>query len=184
MARTLQTTPHGRFRKLIASFETRVFGDIWTAPNGFLTDGASVPWLAWWLTYTPHDPRVAEAAAIHDAAYVYQPRTRAEADRVFRELLLRNDAAPWKAALMFWAVRLFGWLAWWRKSATGLQRTDLVQPAAPTFDPSEQVTPVEGVPLDGVPAVVDGSPQRIQLVPALRRGDDDSDPDLDLDTLS
>jgi len=188
MARTLKTTPHGKHRKLIESFEATVFGEKWRAPSGFITDGASVPWFAWLLTYTPHDPRVAEASAIHDAAYVYQTRSQAEADRAFLELLLRGEAAPWKATLMFWAVRLFGWIAWWRKSATGLHRSNLQQPKppvpAPVLDPSEQVTPVEGVPLDGVPDDVQNRPKRIELVPALRRGDDDSDPDLDLNTLS
>ena len=42
-------------------------GVVWTAPEGTLTDGASVPRLALWLTDGRFDSAFLKAAIIHDA---------------------------------------------------------------------------------------------------------------------
>lgn len=44
------------------------FGNFWRCPKGFLTDGASVPWLLRWL-WSPWDEKTLRAAIIHDLRY-------------------------------------------------------------------------------------------------------------------
>ena len=44
-------------------------GLYWTVPKGFVTDGASVPWLLRWL-WSPWDETTLRPAVIHDIRYV------------------------------------------------------------------------------------------------------------------
>jgi len=94
-------------------------GTVVTVPCGFITDGASVPRLFWALL----DPwgRWAKAAIIHD--YLYLDRavycgsvrssiTRAEADEVFIEAMAVSRVGWLARHTMYWAVRLFGGIAW------------------------------------------------------------------------
>lgn len=80
---------------------------------GFLTDLASVPRGAWYLTYPKAHPSTAAAAVGHDWLYRYHSGlTRKQADQIFHAMLLENGAKRWKARLMYWAVRGFGRRAW------------------------------------------------------------------------
>lgn len=89
-------------------------------PRGFETDFASIPVFARWLIQKLG--RYNKAAVIHDAIYQddystpncfpMHDFTRKEADIVFRDGMRDLGVAPWKRFLMFWAVRLFAWVAW------------------------------------------------------------------------
>ena len=86
-----------------------VYGDIEIlVPEYFIFDGASVPSVAWMLTYTPFHPHVMAAALIHDWLYLNHQVTREMADDIFYDLLIRNGAGPTKSKLMFQAVRVAG----------------------------------------------------------------------------
>ena len=79
-------------------------------PAGFETDFASVPRLFWrvvppWGRYSP-------AAVVHDYLYHTGKVSRIAADRVFLELMAALGVPLWKRQVMYWAVRLGGWLAW------------------------------------------------------------------------
>ena len=77
-------------------------------PAGFVTDGASIPRFLWRLCGHPMEsPRIA-AAVVHDWHYTTGDIPRADADALFRELLLEAGVA-WHRAIIYWlAVRTFG----------------------------------------------------------------------------
>ncbi len=82
-------------------------------PAGFVTDFASVPKVFW--SIIPAWGKFGKGAVVHD--YLYQDTdnqwmTRKLADQIFLGAMLVSGTAPWKAKVMYWAVRLFGWVAW------------------------------------------------------------------------
>ncbi len=114
--------------------------DVIHVPKGFVTDFASVPQLLItligiavatagyilgfpWLfilgvifvfvsVQLPKSGSYGKAAVIHDYIYQAHIRTRKEADDIFREAMGVLLVSTWKIFLMYWAVRLSGWLAW------------------------------------------------------------------------
>jgi hypothetical protein len=83
-------------------------------PVGFETDFASVPRVLWWI-FSPWDD-YGNAAVIHDWLYWDQNKnlTRKESDDIFLEGMKQLNVASYKQFCLYHAVRLFGWLAWWR----------------------------------------------------------------------
>jgi hypothetical protein len=87
-----------------------------TAPAGFETDFASVPWGLWNFEAPLGDG--GKAAVVHD--YLYATRgldglySRAEADGVFRKGLADLGVPAWKRALLWAAVRVGGAGGWGR----------------------------------------------------------------------
>jgi len=80
---------------------------------GFMTDFASVPRPFW--TALPRWGKYGNATVIHDWLYWSQEGfSRAEADSVFLEAMTVLGVSAWQKNPMYWAVRLWGWLAWWR----------------------------------------------------------------------
>ncbi len=73
-------------------------------PKGFVTDGASVPRMLWWLF--PPTGRYMEAALLHD--YLLQEHPRYYADHQFLSSMTRLGVAKWRRQVMFYAVRIFG----------------------------------------------------------------------------
>jgi hypothetical protein len=70
------------------------------------TDFASVPrWLSW--LYPPDGPW-ASAAVVHDYLYQRGECDRFLADAVFRAAMVAVGVPWWRAAILFYAVRLFG----------------------------------------------------------------------------
>ncbi len=93
-------------------------GDRITVPKGFETDLASIPRIFW--SILPPAGQYAPAAIVHDYIYVYQTRTRAEADKIFREAM-KQLGVPWhRRNLMYSAVRVGGWRPW-RKRKKALE---------------------------------------------------------------
>lgn len=90
---------------------------------GFQTDFASVPRILWMVL--PKWGKYGNAAVIHDWLYWKQDHSRAEADRIFLEGMSRLGVSAWTKYLMYYAVRAFGWLGWWRNKedrAAGFDR--------------------------------------------------------------
>lgn len=90
---------------------------IWI-PSGFHYDGASIPAVAWPVTYTPFAPDVMRAALVHDWLYhahedsAEDSEHRATADEILFQLLIADTVSTGKAKLMWMAVRSFGGVAW------------------------------------------------------------------------
>lgn len=91
-------------------------------PRYFLTDWASIPKLIFWLM--PWWAKFNKASVLHDWLYrvkaiMNKPITRKEADDTWLEAMFvdfrsHRSGRP-VAFIEYWAVRLFGWLAWHRK---------------------------------------------------------------------
>ena len=81
-------------------------------PEGFVSDGASVPRFLWRLI----DPAVTNQTLVpsigHDWLYDAQVCTRAEADAWYKRHLLLNRYPRWKTFLVYAGLRLFGWTHW------------------------------------------------------------------------
>jgi len=87
-------------------------------PSGFHYDGASIPPVAWPITYTPFAPDVMRASLVHDWLYhahedgPAESALREAADEILFQLLLADSVSTGKAKLMWMAVRSFGGVAW------------------------------------------------------------------------
>jgi hypothetical protein len=106
--------PDGRRWRLVFQFEyhigKRYSLDKITVPVNFITDFASSPFFIWSLI--PPFGKYTKAAVLHDYIYQTHCRTRKEADDIFYEAMLVSGTKKYKARLMHWGVRLFGFLAW------------------------------------------------------------------------
>lgn len=118
---TLVSNPHERVYELSAPVTFLTHEGAHTIEAGFKTDGASIPRFAWLTTGTPYAPEHIRAAVVHDYLYQGAGSTRLMADALFRTMLLEDGVHPYQAAKMYWALRLFGWVAWrgYRKKQGG-----------------------------------------------------------------
>ena len=89
-------------------------GKVYQLPMGFGTDGASIPRALWRICGTPLDVPRLYAALVHD--YVYSggcpEMSRADADALYREMLVALGIPSWKARIEWLALRLFGRSHW------------------------------------------------------------------------
>lgn len=85
-------------------------------PAGYVTDGASVPRLAW--AYMPPDGLHRAASVIHDWLYDqrgvtwFKKFTRQETDLLFHKILRLSGVGKIRAYIAFAAVRAGGWTYW------------------------------------------------------------------------
>ena len=83
-------------------------------PQGFLTDGASVPRMFW--SFFPSWGKYGQAACVHDFLCEYliisengriRRIERSECDYFFYTLMTEMGIPKWKRLLMYWGVSLF-----------------------------------------------------------------------------
>ena len=83
-------------------------------PQGFLTDGASVPRMFW--SFFPSWGKYGQAATVHDFLCEYliisdngrvRSITRKECDQFFLKLMIEMNVPKMKRLLMYWGVSLF-----------------------------------------------------------------------------
>lgn len=79
-------------------------------PEGFTTDGASVPRFLWWYI-SPIDPGIFRAAVLHDYLYCLG-ENRESADFYFYRCMIKSGVSESKATNAYNAVTLFGWWAY------------------------------------------------------------------------
>jgi len=79
--------------------------------RGFVTDGASVPRMAWLLAGHPMETPRVYAALAHDWLYAAHVISRETADRIYGEILERYRA-KWRVWVELQALKLFGREAW------------------------------------------------------------------------
>ena len=86
-------------------------------PADFITDGASIP-RPFWPLFSPTGKHM-RAAVLHDYLYhqlhsnhddKVRKAQRRDYDKLFYLAMLDSGVARWRAKLMYWAVRVFGWL--------------------------------------------------------------------------
>ncbi|AUR84136.1 hypothetical protein NVP1049O_27 [Vibrio phage 1.049.O._10N.286.54.B5] len=72
-------------------------------PAGYLTDGASIPAIAWQIIGTPYSPQFITAAIVHD--YMCDNKWDVEVmSTIFKMLLMLSDVPSKKASAMYAAV--------------------------------------------------------------------------------
>ena len=83
-------------------------GRVWSAPAGFVTDGASIPEVFWSLIGSPFTGKYRTAAVLHDAAYRTLGVAKDDADRMLREASLDLGCPEWLADVIWQGVHLGG----------------------------------------------------------------------------
>lgn len=102
--------------KVIVTDETLRFtikGKWYTIPEGFASDGMSVPKFFYRVLSPAIDPVTLEPSVIHDYLYSHtEICTRQEADEWYRDHLIEDGFAEWKAYTVYYGLRLFGSSHW------------------------------------------------------------------------
>lgn len=86
-------------------------GALVTAPRGFVTDGASVPYVAQLISgWRPWDEPHRWGAIVHDWLYcrTAPPSSKAFSDLAFRAVLRAAGTSAFRAEVMYRAVQIFG----------------------------------------------------------------------------
>ena len=87
---------------------------VFVVPQGFVSDGASIPRVLWPIIGQPFDFRWRKEAVLHDFFYRAEHKivSRKLADQIFYDSLRDNGLRYTKAQSMYIGLRLFGWAAW------------------------------------------------------------------------
>lgn len=94
--------------KLEVPFDFTINGKKFSIPAGFEFDFASIP-RPFWSIFLPNDPRWQSASLIHDWLYAAEWCPRRQADDIFLCAMAEGRTPAVSRALMWWAVRAFGW---------------------------------------------------------------------------
>lgn len=96
-----------RDMKLLDDFSfTDPNGRVWLAPQGTLTDGASIPQALWSAVGSPFTGDYRCAAVVHDAACSDPSVSRREADRMFYQACLAGGCSLVQARILYIGVRI------------------------------------------------------------------------------
>ena len=94
------------------SYQSDILDTTISIPQGFITDGASIPRF-FWNIFIPTGPYF-QAAVIHDYLYRHQVFTRYQSDNSLLEGMWILHCKLRQYSIIYIMVRLFGWHAWWR----------------------------------------------------------------------
>lgn len=86
-------------------------GEVIDVPRRFETDFASCP-RAFQNIVAPWGRGYGWPSVVHDDRYWVQLCPRAEADAILLEAMIVLDTPKWQRLAIYYAVRLFGWIAW------------------------------------------------------------------------
>lgn len=87
----------------------KIEDNVYTIPNGFKTDLASIPRIAWQVM-TPAHSSLIRPAIVHD--WFYRKTcdfNRKDTDLIFYHMLRNDGVGLFRASIMYYAVRLWGW---------------------------------------------------------------------------
>jgi hypothetical protein len=104
--------PDGRHQKLLESVTyTDPNGRAWVAPAGSVTDGASIPKIAWSFV-GPFEGKYRDAAVIHDVFCVTKAASWQDVHEMFFHAMICCGVSEIQAAFMFLCVWRYGprWL--------------------------------------------------------------------------
>jgi hypothetical protein len=80
----------------------------WTAPSGWVIDGASIPVFAWSIIGGPYNGKYRNASVIHDVACDQQTQPWEQVHETFYWAMLASGVENWRAKVMYAAVYHFG----------------------------------------------------------------------------
>ncbi len=117
----VEVMPSGKRFKLLYPFTYywKRYGIKVSAPAGFVTDFASIPQPVSFIISKLG--RYNKAAVLHDHAYrkrrvVYIPNItefdRKMADLLFLDAMIDLGVKKWKRTVMYYFVRMWGWISW------------------------------------------------------------------------
>ena len=87
-------------------------GLVHTIPEGFRSDGASIPGIFRGIIGGRLDGKYRRAALLHDFGYFHNVQNKAYWDKIFREAMIADGVKFWRRNLMYRAVKWFGHGAW------------------------------------------------------------------------
>jgi hypothetical protein len=101
--------PDGRTMRLLEDFSyTDPNGLVWTAREGVIVDGASIPRFFWAIVGPPLTGKYREASVIHDIACEEKTRTWEVVHLAFYYAMVASGVDTWEAKSMYAAVEKFG----------------------------------------------------------------------------
>jgi len=112
----LTISPSGNYNYKVVQdyvFDSPILGQTFTIPEGFITDGASIPRVFWGVFGGPFCPKNLEASVQHDFL-IRMGVDGSQRDLQFYSTLVDNNTDKWKARLMYIGVVV------WRKVKTFL----------------------------------------------------------------
>lgn len=121
------SVPRLNLRKVVQEYNIIIIddNDIYniTIPKEFYYNGATIPCLFWTIFGTPYDCKNDTPGCVHDYLYdvksdnsvLYQNTSyitinRNVSDKIYYYLLLQNNVSEYKAFIMYFVVRIFGFL--------------------------------------------------------------------------
>lgn len=106
---TLRPEPDGRNMTVVDKFSyTDWEGHTLVALPGFVSDGATIPRVAWTVLGGPWDGKYRKAAVIHDVGCVSHKYSWKITDRLFYEAMLDSEVEKPVALTMYYAVLVGG----------------------------------------------------------------------------
>ena len=87
------------------------YGNI-IAPEGFITDGASIPRFAQIIVGTPWGGKYAEGSVIHDYLYRETLFSQKICDQIFLEAMVCKRVSLWKRQVIYRSLRVGGWVSY------------------------------------------------------------------------
>jgi len=101
--------PDGRNMTLVTELRyTDPKGEVWVAPAGSVTDGASIPQYLWSVMGGPFEGKYRNASVLHDVAYGEHKRPWQDCDRMFYYAMRCSGVGATEAKTMYYALYKFG----------------------------------------------------------------------------
>lgn len=97
---------------VLRDFDLRPFGIDATIPEGFISDGMSVPRALWRWIGPKVNAKTIGPSLVHDWLYATHYLSRADADEWFRHALIANGYPRLRARCVWMGLRVFGGSHW------------------------------------------------------------------------
>jgi hypothetical protein len=108
-ANPLLESLQGKLKKVREEFRYRdPGGTLWTVPENYVSDGASIPRILWTAVGGPWDGSYDDAAIIHDYYCDTMKRTWEATHQVFYDAMRSRGLSKSEATKKYWAVYSFG----------------------------------------------------------------------------
>ena len=111
----VELLPGGRKVRVVESFSYDIGkkgGTTIRIPAGFVSDGASIPRIFWFIVGSPLTGKYRAGAILHDFLYYSALYPRKRSDEIFLEAMTVLNVNKVKRTIIFWAVRIGAEWSW------------------------------------------------------------------------